>query len=96
MSAMPNTIPIPMPGGFDIDLPRFMKVRQKFSSTHIEDVEAAVSASFAKLPPVEPEGKAGCYRRRQPRHRATAARSQSRGVRAVSRWSGAFCGALNG
>ena len=57
MSAMPNTIPIPMPGGFDIDLPRFMKVRQKFSSTHIEDVEAAVSASFAKLPPVDLKGK---------------------------------------
>ena len=57
MTSMPNVIPIPMPGGFDIELPRFMKVRQNFSRNHIEDVDAAVAESFRQLPAMDLKGK---------------------------------------
>ena len=57
MSAMPEMIPIPMPGGFDIDLPDFFKVRQKFSDAVVADVDAAVAESFGRLPAMDIAGK---------------------------------------
>jgi hypothetical protein len=57
MAAMPDNIPIPMPGGFDIELPRFVKVRQKFSNDTLDDADAAIAASFAALPDVDLVGK---------------------------------------
>jgi len=57
MTAMPENIPIPMPGGFDVSLPKFIKVRQKFSDETIADVDVAVAESFGKLPPMDIAGK---------------------------------------
>ena len=49
MTAMPENIPIPMPGGFDVALPKFVKVRQKFSDETIADIDAAVAETVAQL-----------------------------------------------
>jgi hypothetical protein len=57
MSFVPEHISIPMPGGFDIELPRFVKVRQRFPDDAVSDVDAAVAESFAELPPTDLEGK---------------------------------------
>ncbi len=57
MSFVPEHIPIPMPGGFDIELPSFVKIRQHFPDDRVADVDAAVAASFARLPPVDLKGK---------------------------------------
>lgn len=57
MSAMPEHIPIPMPGGFDIELPRFVKVRQTFSDEQVADVDARIAEEFRKLPQVDLRGK---------------------------------------
>ena len=57
MSALPEMIPIPMPGGFDVEMPRFLKVRQTFSDATVDDVEAAVAECFAALPSMDITGK---------------------------------------
>ena len=57
MAAMPDHIPIPMPGGLDVDLPQFVKVRQHFANEVVADVDAAVAASFAALPEMDLAGK---------------------------------------
>ncbi|MBT6272642.1 MAG: DUF2088 domain-containing protein [Chromatiales bacterium] len=54
---MPASIPIPMPGGLSIDLPRFVRVRQRFSSDHIDDVDARVAEQFSALAPTDLSGK---------------------------------------
>ena len=46
---VPHSIPIPMPGGFDIELPRFVRVRQTFDDAHIEDVEGRIAEEFKKF-----------------------------------------------
>jgi hypothetical protein len=57
MAAMPEHIPVPMPGGFEVDLPRFVKVRQSFPNDTVADLDAAVAQSFQALPKVELTGK---------------------------------------
>lgn len=47
MSAMHEHMTIPMPGGSDGELPRFIKVRQTFSDTPVADVDARIAQPFA-------------------------------------------------
>jgi hypothetical protein len=54
---VPHSIPIPMPGGFDIELPRFVRVRQTFDDAHIEDVEGRIAEEFKKFAAVDLVGK---------------------------------------
>ena len=54
---VPHSIPIPMPGGFDIELPRFVRVRQTFDDAHIEDVEGSIAREFKKFAAVDLVGK---------------------------------------
>ena len=54
---VPEQIPIPMPGGLAIELPRFIAVRQRFNTDNVADVDAAVAESFAKLPSTELAGR---------------------------------------
>ncbi|NKC13090.1 MAG: DUF362 domain-containing protein [Gammaproteobacteria bacterium] len=54
---MPSSIPIPMPGGLSIDLPRFVRVRQKFPADHIADIDKTVAEQFQGLPPMDLAGK---------------------------------------
>ena len=54
---MPSTIPIPMPGGLSVELPRFVRVRQRFPAEEVTDVDAAVAEQFARLPSVPLTGK---------------------------------------
>lgn len=54
---VPHSIPIPMPGGFDIQLPRFVRVRQQFDDAHVDDVDARIKEEFGRLPPMDLVGK---------------------------------------
>ena len=54
---IPSTIPIPLPGGLDVPLPQFVRVRQRFNAEEVADVDAAVAAEFAKFAHVDLTGK---------------------------------------
>ena len=54
---IPATIPIPLPGGLDMPLPRFVRVRQRFNADEVADVDAAVAAEFAKFAHIDLTGK---------------------------------------
>ena len=46
---LPNNIPVPLPGGLDPDLPRFVKVRQSFNKQKVDDVDATIASEFGKF-----------------------------------------------
>ena len=54
---IPSIIPIPLPGGVEMDMPRFVKARQKFNADRIEDVDAHMADQFAKFAHVDLKGK---------------------------------------
>ena len=54
---VPNSIPIPMPGGFDIELPRFVRVRQTFNDAHVTDLEGTIATEFKKFANVDLVGQ---------------------------------------
>ena len=54
---MPSSIPIPIPGGLHAELPRFIKIRQRFNDEHIEDVDAAVAEQFKRFASIDLQGK---------------------------------------
>ena len=54
---IPHSIPIPMPGGFDIQLPKFVRVRQRFSDASVADVDARIAEEFKKLEGTDLTGK---------------------------------------
>ena len=54
---IPSIIPIPLPEGLDVDLPQFVKVRQRFNADEVADVDAAVAAQFAKFAGTDLTGK---------------------------------------
>ncbi len=45
---IPSSIPIPLPGGLDVELPPFFKVRQKFSAEEMADMEKGIATDFKK------------------------------------------------
>lgn len=54
---IPSDIPIPLPEGLGVDLPQFVKVRQKFNAEGVTDVDAAVAAEFARFAGTDLSGK---------------------------------------
>jgi hypothetical protein len=54
---MPKSIPIPLPDGLNAELPRFVKVRQRFNDEHIDDVDAAIAEQFKRFSSIEIQGK---------------------------------------
>ena len=54
---IPSIIPIPLPGGVEMPLPRFVKARQKFNADQIDDVNKAMEDQFAKFSHVDLTGK---------------------------------------
>ncbi|MEK9722483.1 MAG: hypothetical protein VW405_03215, partial [Rhodospirillaceae bacterium] len=54
---MPETIPIPIPGGLHGPLPKFVKVAQAFRTDVLESIEATVASEFAKFSHVDLSGK---------------------------------------
>ena len=54
---MPSSIPIPLPDGLHADLPRFIKVRQRFNDEQIEDTDAAVAEQFKRFSDIDLQGK---------------------------------------
>lgn len=54
---IPSIIPIPLPGGVDMPMPRFVRARQKFNGDMIEDVNKAMAEQFAKFKDVDLKGK---------------------------------------
>lgn len=46
---IPASIPIPLPEGLAVPLPRFVRVRQKFNAEEVTDVAAAVAQEFARF-----------------------------------------------
>lgn len=54
---VPHSIPIPMPGGFDIQLPKFMRVRQHFNSDRLADLDGRIADEFKKFGHVDLNGK---------------------------------------
>ena len=54
---MPSSIPIPLPDGLHADLPRFIKVRQRFNDEQIEDTDAAVAEQFKRFSSIDLQGK---------------------------------------
>ncbi|MEL6998077.1 MAG: DUF362 domain-containing protein [Pseudomonadota bacterium] len=54
---IPSIIPIPLPGGLDMPLPKFLRARQRFDGDTVEDVAAAVAAEFEKFKHIDLTGK---------------------------------------
>ncbi|HJM52280.1 MAG TPA: DUF362 domain-containing protein [Alphaproteobacteria bacterium] len=54
---IPSSIPIPLPGGLDVELPPFFKVRQKFSAEEMADMEKGIATDFKKAVTVDLAGK---------------------------------------
>ena len=54
---IPSIIPIPLPGGVEMPMPRFVKARQKFNSDQIDDVEKAMAEQMAKFSHIDLTGK---------------------------------------
>lgn len=54
---IPSIIPIPLPGGVEMDMPRFVRAKQKFDATRIDDVDAHMAAQFARFADVDLKGK---------------------------------------
>lgn len=54
---IPSAIPIPLPGGMSVPLPKFQRARQRFNSDVVADVGAAVAAEFAKFAAIDLSGK---------------------------------------
>jgi hypothetical protein len=54
---MPSSIPIPLPDGLNAELPRFIKVRQRFNDERLDDVDAAMAEQFAKFSHIDLKGK---------------------------------------
>lgn len=54
---MPSSIPIPLPDGLNAELPRFIKVRQRFNDEQIDDVDAAMAEQFSKFSNIDLQGK---------------------------------------
>ncbi|MEM7269347.1 MAG: lactate racemase domain-containing protein, partial [Pseudomonadota bacterium] len=46
---IPQTIPIPLPGGLETPLPQFHRASQRFNAEEIVDVDAHVASEFAKI-----------------------------------------------
>jgi len=46
---IPQSIPIPIPGGLDVPLPQMLRVRQSFTADEVLDVDAAVAGQFGAL-----------------------------------------------
>ncbi len=46
---LPASIPIPLPEGLAVPLPKFVRVRQTFDGSEVTDVAGAVAAEFAKF-----------------------------------------------
>ena len=54
---IPSIIPIPLPGGVEMDMPRFVRAKQKFDATQIDDVDAHMAAQFAQFAHIDLKGK---------------------------------------
>ena len=54
---IPSSIPIPLPGGLDVELPPFFKVRQKFSAEEMADMKKGIATDFKKAVTVDLAGK---------------------------------------
>lgn len=54
---IPSMIPIPLPGGITLPLPRFQRARQKFNAEQIDDVEQAMADQMAKFAHIDLTGK---------------------------------------
>lgn len=54
---MPSSIPIPLPDGLNAELPRFIKVRQRFDDEKLDDVDAAMAKQFSKFSDIDLKGK---------------------------------------
>jgi nucleotide-binding universal stress UspA family protein len=54
---IPSVIPIPLPEGLDVPLPRFVRAEQRFNADTVADVDAAVAAEFARFGHVDLSGK---------------------------------------
>ncbi|MCB1743866.1 MAG: DUF2088 domain-containing protein [Gammaproteobacteria bacterium] len=54
---MPDSIPIPLPGGLDVKLPRFIKVRQRFDDRQLDDVDAVIHQQFQTYAGTDLTGK---------------------------------------
>jgi len=54
---IPSIIPIPLPGGVAMPLPRFVRARQKFNADGIADVDRAMAEQMAKFSHIDLTGK---------------------------------------
>ena len=54
---IPSIIPIPLPEGLDVPLPKFYRAEQRFNSDEVTDVPGAVAKEFAKFSGVDLTGK---------------------------------------
>ncbi|MEM9063512.1 MAG: lactate racemase domain-containing protein [Pseudomonadota bacterium] len=54
---IPPVIPIPLPGGLEMALPKFVRARQRFNGDTVEDVAGAVAAEFKKFAHIDLTGK---------------------------------------
>lgn len=54
---IPSIIPIPLPGGVEMPMPRFVRASQKFNADQIDDVDRAMREQFAKFGGVDLKGK---------------------------------------
>jgi hypothetical protein len=54
---LPASIPIPLPEGLAVPVPKFVRVRQSFDGDEVTDVPAAVAKEFAKFSHIDLKGK---------------------------------------
>ncbi len=54
---VPNSIPIPLPGGMSFELSRFVKLRQKFDPAHVADIDAEIAREFKRFSGTDLKGK---------------------------------------
>lgn len=54
---IPSVIPIPLPDGLEMPLPRFYRAEQRFNAEEVADVDAHIAAEFAKFAHVDLAGK---------------------------------------
>ena len=54
---IPSIIPIPLPGGVDMPMPRFVRARQKFNADQIDDVDQAMGDQMEKFAHIDLTGR---------------------------------------
>lgn len=54
---IPSIIPIPLPEGLAVPLPKFLRAEQRFTADEVTDVPGAVAAEFSKISSVDLNGK---------------------------------------